>query len=149
MATQHSSTRSDQVPETVAELFHQGGGPVNHPVTLHLQASYTYLSLGFISAVTLCLWKDELTPSKMSGVTLRVPGKPPQSWRRTRRRDLRAPASARTYPQLCDFLENRVLGAQVKLPEKTGKHLAGLSRPADAQAGPGGYLFERLTLEED
>ena len=63
--------------------------------------------------------------------------------------DLQVVGSTCTDPALCDFLENHFLDAQVKLLEKMGKHLRCSSRLADAQAGLGEDLFERLTLNQD
>ena len=63
--------------------------------------------------------------------------------------NLHALGSTHADPHLCDFLENHFLDAQVKLLEKMGKHLRCFSRLADAQAGLGEDLFERLTLNQD
>ena len=59
--------------------------------------------------------------------------------------DLQAWGSTCTDLHLCDFLENRVLGEDMKLIKKMGNHLTNLHR----LAGVGEYLFESLTPKQD
>ncbi|XP_060044956.1 ferritin light chain-like [Erinaceus europaeus] len=63
--------------------------------------------------------------------------------------DLHALGSARTYPHICDFLENHFLEEEVKIVKKMGNHLTNLRRLEGPQGGVGEYLFERLTLKHD
>ncbi|XDC69601.1 hypothetical protein R6Z07F_000774 [Ovis aries] len=102
---------------------------VNCLVNTQLQASYTYLSLGFY------FHRDDvaLEEKNLNQALL----------------DLHGLASARRDPHICDFLENHFLDEDVKLIKKMGDHLTNLRRLAGPQAGLGEYLFERLTLKHD
>ncbi|CAO2606744.1 Ferritin light chain 1 [Lemmus lemmus] len=120
---------------------------VNRLVNLHLQASYTYLSLGY------CFDRDDvaLQGNDRGGHALfQDVQKPSQDeWGKTQEAmeaalaleknlnqallDLHSLGSARTDPHLCDFLENHFLDEEVKVIKKIGNHLTNLRR---VTAGP-------------
>nr|XP_058148897.1 ferritin light chain-like [Dasypus novemcinctus] len=126
---------------------------VNRLVNLQLQASYTYLSLGYyfdcndVALKCVEYFFCELKPSKEElGNTLDIMEAALVLEKSVNQAllDLHALGSANTDPHLCDFLEIHYLDEEVKLVKND-------RRPPDQplQAGLGEYLFERLTLKHD
>ncbi|KAL4843930.1 hypothetical protein H8958_002502 [Nasalis larvatus] len=58
--------------------------------------------------------------------------------------DLHALGSAKTDPNLCDFLEKHFLDREMKLIKKMGDYLTNRRRLASPQARLAEYLFRRL-----
>ncbi|KAL4830655.1 hypothetical protein H8958_000930 [Nasalis larvatus] len=132
---------------------------VNSLVNVHLQASYTYLSLGFYfdrDAVALegvshffCELAKLLKMQNQRGgravfQDIKKPaedewGKTPDAMKAAMALEKKlnqALGSAHTDPHLCDFLETHFLDEEAKLIKKMGDHLTNLHR----QAGwPGGW----------
>ncbi|XP_064142350.1 ferritin light chain-like [Loxodonta africana] len=108
---------------------------VYHVVSLHLQASYTYLSLKPSQdkwGRTLDTMEATTALEKNLNQTLLY---------------LQAVGFIHIDAHLCDFLGSHFLDEEVKLLKKMGNHLTNLHRLASPQAQMGEYLFERLTLK--
>ncbi|VCX39427.1 unnamed protein product, partial [Gulo gulo] len=120
---------------------------INHPVNVHLWASYTSLSLGFyfhrddVALEGVGLFFHKLTEEKRKSAQRLLKmqaqrgGSVLEKSLNQALLDLLALGPARTDPHLCDFLENHFLDEEVKLIKKMGDHLANLHRPP-GWAGP-------------
>uniref|UniRef100_A0A8D1C6G6 Ferritin n=1 Tax=Sus scrofa TaxID=9823 RepID=A0A8D1C6G6_PIG len=125
-------------------------------LNMHLQASYTFLSLGFYFN------HDNKAMGECEPLFLQI-GQ--EEWGKTQDGieaailleknlnqallDLHALGFAYEESHLCDFLENHFLDEEVKFVKKMGDHLTSLRWLSGPQAGLGKYIFENLTFKHD
>uniref|UniRef100_A0A2K5CTP5 Ferritin/DPS domain-containing protein n=1 Tax=Aotus nancymaae TaxID=37293 RepID=A0A2K5CTP5_AOTNA len=122
---------------------------VNRLVNVYLQASYTYLSLGYH------VDRDDVALEGHGGRALFQDIKKPaqDEWGKTLDAMEATMALEKNLNQA--LLDLHALGSshfldeEVKIIKKMGDHLTNLRRLAGPQAGLGEYLFERLTLKHD
>uniref|UniRef100_A0A9L0IK36 Ferritin n=1 Tax=Equus asinus TaxID=9793 RepID=A0A9L0IK36_EQUAS len=125
---------------------------VNRLVNLHLQASDTYLSLGFYcegsnwSSFALIQDRQKRSPDEWSGSVVAMEAAIVLEKNLNQAvLDLHALGSVNTDPRLCDFLKSHFLEEKMKVIKKMGDHLTNLRRLTGPKARLGESLFRRLT----